>query len=72
MQKQLNKPKCLEKNNQRSTPWKLRKGEQSFLFAICCPNPIHIPEKLHEDIPVTGLWPKQENKNVRKELNKGG
>ena len=38
-----------KKINQRGKTWKLRKGEQSFLCATC-PNLIHIPTKLHEDI----------------------
>ena len=51
MQEQLIKHKCLEKINQRSITWNLRKGEQSFLYASCCPNLILFPIKLHEDIP---------------------
>ena len=36
------------KINQRGIAWKIRKGEQSFL---CRTDLIHIPVKLHEDIP---------------------
>ena len=50
MQEQLIKYKCSEKNKGHIT-WKLKKGEQSFLYAICCPNLIRIPIELHEDIP---------------------
>ena len=39
-----------KKINQRDITWKLRKGEQSFLCMTCCPDLIHIPIKLHEDI----------------------
>ena len=39
------------KINQRGITWKLRKGAQSFSYTTCCPNLIHIPIKLHEDIP---------------------
>ena len=38
------------KINQRGITWKLRKGEQSFLCTKHCPDLIHIPIKLHEDI----------------------
>ena len=38
------------KNNQRGIIWKLRKEEQSFLYATRRPDLIHIPIKLHEDI----------------------
>ena len=39
------------KINQRGITWKLRKGEQSILSATCRLGLIHIPIKLHEDIP---------------------
>ena len=42
---------CLKKNNQRGITWKLRKGEQSFLYATRRCDQIHIPIKLHEDTP---------------------
>ena len=50
------------KINQRCITWKIRNGEQSFL---CVTHPhcdlIHIPIKLHEDIPNgTELWRLQE------------
>ena len=38
------------KINQKSITWKIRKGEQSFLCTAHCPDLIHIPIKLHEDI----------------------
>ena len=38
------------KINQRGITSKLRKGEQSFLYATYRPDQIHIPIKLHEDI----------------------
>ena len=59
MQEQLIKHKCLEKLNQRGITWKLRKGEQSFSLATCCPNLIHIPIKLHENV-LSRYRPKQE------------
>ena len=34
----------------RGITWKLRKVDQSFLCMTCCPDLIHIPIKLHEDI----------------------
>ena len=40
----------LEKNNQSGITWKLRMGEQSFLYATHRPDLIHISIKLHEDI----------------------
>ena len=36
--------------NQRGIIWKLRMGEQSFMYATCSPDLIHIPINLHEDI----------------------
>ena len=39
------------KINQRGITWKLRKGEQSFLHTTHHCDLIHIPIKLHEDIP---------------------
>ena len=39
---------CLEKNNQNC---KVRKGEQLFLYTTRRHDLIHIPIKLHEDIP---------------------
>ena len=39
------------KINQRDIPWKIRKGEQSFLCATHRLDLIYIPIKLHEDIP---------------------
>ena len=41
----------LEKINQRGITWKLRKGEQSFLCMTHRLDLIHIPMKLHENIP---------------------
>ena len=38
------------KINQRGITWKPRKEEQSFLCTTRCPDVIHIPMKLHEDI----------------------
>ena len=43
------------KNNQRGITWKLRKGEHSFLCKTYYCDLIHIPIKLHEDIP-NGYW----------------
>ena len=40
----------LEKINQRGITWKLRQGEQSFLYMTHRPDLIHIPIKWHEDI----------------------
>ena len=40
-----------EKINQRGITQKLRKGEQSFFKVTLCLDLIHIPMKLHEDIP---------------------
>ena len=42
---------CLEKNNKRGITWKVQKGEQLFLYMTSRPDLIHIPIKLHEDIP---------------------
>ena len=39
------------KTNQRGISWKIRKGKQSFLCATHPHDLIHIPIKLHEDIP---------------------
>ena len=39
------------KINQRGITWKIRKGKQSFLCATHRRDLIHIPIKLHEDIP---------------------
>ena len=39
------------KINQRGRTWRIRKGEQSFLSATHRYDLIHIPIKLHEDIP---------------------
>ena len=39
------------KINQRDITLKLRKGEQSFLYATQCHDLIHILIKLHEDTP---------------------
>ena len=36
---------------QEGITWKIRKGEQSILCATHRPDLIHIPIKLHEDIP---------------------
>ena len=41
---------CFEKIIQRGITWKLRKGEQSFLFETHRRGLIHIPMKLHKDI----------------------
>ena len=41
--------------NQRGITWKLRKGEQSFLYATRHSDLIHIPINLHEDI-INGNW----------------
>ena len=43
------------KISQRGITWKLRKGEQSFLCVTLLRDLIHIPIKLHEDIP-NGYW----------------
>ena len=40
-----------KKNNQRGFVRKLKKEEQSLLYAACHPDIIRIPVKLHEDIP---------------------
>ena len=70
----------LEKINQRGITWKLRKGEQSFLCAThCCDLPvIHIPIKLHEDIPngyrvmvCTRIFGKNQSKGHNLETKKG-
>ena len=37
--------------NGRAISWKLRKGDLSFLCVTRCPDLIHIPIKLQEDIP---------------------
>ena len=36
--------------NQSSRTWKLRTGEQTFLYATCRSDLISIPINLHEDI----------------------
>ena len=36
---------------QRGITWKIRKKDQSFLSVTHHPDLIHIPIKLHEDIP---------------------
>ena len=43
--------RILEKINQRGITWKKRKGEQSLLCTTHRHDLIHIPVKLHEDIP---------------------
>ena len=52
MQEQLIRQECLE-YNQRGITWKPRNREQSFLYVSHPHRPelIHIPIKLHEDIP---------------------
>ena len=45
---------CLENNNQSGITWKQR-GSKLFLCALRRPDLIHIPTKLHEDIP-NGYW----------------
>ena len=40
-----------KKINQRGITLKLKMGEQSFLCVTCRLDLIHIPIKLHEDIP---------------------
>ena len=47
----MERTRIVEKNNQRGITWKIRKREQSFLYATHCRDLIHIPVKLHEDIP---------------------
>ena len=42
--------RILEKNYHRGITWKLKKVEQSFLYASHRPDLIRIPIKLHEDI----------------------
>ena len=56
---------CLgEKINQRGITRKLRKGKQLFLCLSCHLDLMHIPIKLHDDIP-NGYW----YKNVSKKIN---
>ena len=60
--KQKNNKKKKKKKKKKTTTkgitWKLRKGEQLFLCSTRRPDLIHIPIKLHEDIPngYTVMW----------------
>ena len=40
-----------KQSNQREVTQKVRKGEQSFLYATSCLGLIHIAIKFHPDIP---------------------
>ena len=67
------------KINQRDITWKIRKGEQSFLCTTHRHNLLHIPIKLHEDIPngyrvmaCTRMFEKNKSKGHNLETKKGG
>ena len=66
------------KINQRGITWKLRKGEQSFLRTTHRCDLIHIPIKLHEDIPndylvmsCTRILKKSNQRGITWKLRKG-
>ena len=58
------------KMNQKDITWKIRMGEQSFLCMTHCPDLIHIPIKLHEDIP-NGYWVMAHTRMFGKYSSKG-
>ena len=47
----MERTRTFGKINQRGITWKIRKGEQSFLCMTHSHDLIHVPIKLHEDIP---------------------
>ena len=62
--------RMFRKNKSRGKTWKVRKGEQLFLYTTSPPDLIHIPIKLHEDIP-NGYWVTANTRMLRKKLIKG-